>query len=155
MPFSSTANYCKQNWGKTTWTIILLNKHFQTMTPQMFLSPALQFLKLPLTLNLKQIFWKTKSFFKKLEYRFLSGRLKTQHFHTKLPCQKLMRQIEWAVQNRPIMKNGVLPITTFFENFVFVQETHIKSWFAVPTDQISIFILSVSAGVFFEGAFGL
>ena len=42
-------------------------------------------------------------------------RLKAQHFHTKLPCQKpILRQIEWEVQNGPITKNGVLPATTFF-----------------------------------------
>ena len=45
------------------------------------------------TLTLKQIFWKTKTFFKKLEYCFL----KTYHFHTKLPYQKpMLRQIKWV-----------------------------------------------------------
>ena len=29
--------------------------------------------------------------------------MKTQHFHTKLPCQMpMLRQIEWEVQNWPI-----------------------------------------------------
>ena len=42
-------------------------------------------------------------------------RLKAQHLHTKLPCQKpILRQIEWEVQNGPIKKNGVLPVTTLF-----------------------------------------
>ena len=42
-------------------------------------------------------------------------RLKTHHFHTKLPYQKLMlRQTEWWVQNGPITKNEVLPVTTLF-----------------------------------------
>ena len=31
----------------------------------------------------------------------------------------------------------------------------IKSWFGVPTTRMSIFILFVSAGVLFEGAFSL
>ena len=37
------------------------------------------------TLTLKQIFWKTKTFFKKLEYHFLieTTKIKT-HFHSKL-----------------------------------------------------------------------
>ena len=50
------------------------------------------------TLTLKQIFWKTKTFFKKLEYCFLKTlRLKTYHFHTKLPYQKpMLRQIKWV-----------------------------------------------------------
>ena len=40
-------------------------------------------------------------------------RLKTHHFHTKLLYQKpMLRQIEWWVQNGPITKNGVLPVTT-------------------------------------------
>ena len=48
-------------------------------------------------------------------------RRKTQHFHRKLPCQKLMlRQIEWGVQNGPFPKNGVLPITNLlFWKFYF------------------------------------
>ena len=48
-------------------------------------------------------------------------RLKTQHFHIKLPCQKLMlRGIEWGVQNWPFTKNGVLPLKLlFFWNFNF------------------------------------
>ena len=74
-------------------------------------------------------------------------RRKTQHFHRKLPCQKLMlRQIEWGVQNGPFPKNGVLPITKL---------PLTESWFDVPTTQMSIFILSVTAGVSFEGAFFL
>ena len=48
-----------------------------------------------------------------------------QHFHTKLLCQKLMlRQIKWGVQNGPIKKNGILPVTpSFFENFVSVLDS--------------------------------
>ena len=42
-------------------------------------------------------------------------RLKTHHFHSKLLCQKpMLRQIEWQLQNRPITKSGVLPVTTLF-----------------------------------------
>ena len=67
------------------------------------------------TLTLKQIFWKTETFFKALEYRFLvkSLRLKTHYFHSKLLSQKpMLRQIEWWLQNGPITKSGVLPVTT-------------------------------------------
>ena len=46
-------------------------------------------------LSLKQIFWKMKTFLKKLEYRFL-------------------------VESTKIGKNGVLPVTTlFFKKFCF------------------------------------
>ena len=54
------------------------------------------------TLTLKQIFWKTKTFFKKLEQSFLAKSTNTEntHFLTKLSYQKLMlRQIKWLVQN--------------------------------------------------------
>ena len=74
-------------------------------------------------LTLKQIFWKTKTFFKKLEYRnkLKALRLKTHHFHTKLPHQNLMlRQREWWVKNGPMTNNGVLPLTTLiFWKFCF------------------------------------
>ena len=40
-----------------------------------------------------------KTFLKKLKV----PRLKTHHFHAKLPCQKpMLRQIEWGVQIGPI-----------------------------------------------------
>ena len=73
--------------------------------------------------NFQKIFWKTNTFFKKLEYRFLVKkiRLKTQHFHTKLSCQKAMlRQIDWEVPNKLITKNGFLPLhALFFWKFCF------------------------------------
>ena len=57
------------------------------------------------------------------EYRFFSWnrRLKMQHFHTKLLSQKaILRQVKWGIQNEPITKNGVLPVTTFiFQKFCF------------------------------------
>ena len=53
------------------------------------------------------IFSKTKTFFKKLEYRFLVE-IKNKHFHAKLLCQKS------KVQNGPITENGVLLVTTLF-----------------------------------------
>ena len=41
--------------------------------------------------------------------------MKTNQFHTELPYQKpMLRQIECSVQNRPVTKNGVLPVTTLF-----------------------------------------
>ena len=54
--------------------------------------------------------------------------MKSQHFHTKLLCQKpILRQIEWGVQNGPIRKNGVLPVTTlFFRKFCFSLRTSYK-----------------------------
>ena len=50
------------------------------------------------------------------------------NFHTKLPYQKpMLRQIECWVQNGPITKKGVLPITTlFFSKFCFSWRTSHK-----------------------------
>ena len=68
--------------------------------------------------TLKQIFWKTKTFVKKLEYHFLVEATKIENtsfpFKTALPEANAIRQIEWRLQNRPITKSGVLPVTAFF-----------------------------------------
>ena len=40
---------------------------------------------------------------------------KKHYFYTKLPYQiSMLRKIEWWVQNNPIAKNEVLPVTTLF-----------------------------------------
>ena len=69
----------------------------------------------------------------------------------------MLRQIEWWLQNGPITKDGVLPVTTlFFWKFCFSLRTSYKySWFNVPTAQMSIFVLFVSAGVLYDSAFSL
>ena len=84
-------------------------------------------------------------------------RLKAQNFHLRYQ-KSLLRQIKQEVQNRPITKNGVLPLTTwfFFENLIWVQEPFIfliNLWFCVRTTQMPI--LSLSTVVVFEGAFSL
>ena len=68
-------------------------------------------------LTLKQIFWKAKTFFQKLEYHFSVEplRLKTHHFHSKLVCQRpMLRQIKKQKKNGSITKKGFLPITALF-----------------------------------------
>ena len=46
------------------------------------------------TLTLKQIFWKTKTFFKRLEHRFLDERTKIEH--ASFPFKTaILRQVEW------------------------------------------------------------
>ena len=54
------------------------------------------------TLTLKQIFWKTKTFFKKLEYRFLVERIKIEN--ASFPYKT---------------ENWVLPVTTLFFEILF------------------------------------
>ena len=48
-------------------------------------------------LTLKQVFWETKTFFKKLEYRFLVETTKIEN--TSFPMKPMLRQIEWRLQN--------------------------------------------------------
>ena len=52
-----------------------------------------------------------EKFFQKTVDRFLAGSNKIENasFHTKLPYQKPI-----LVQNGPITKNGVVPVTTLF-----------------------------------------
>ena len=69
------------------------------------------------TLTLKPIFWKTKTFFKKLEYRSLVEATKIEN--TSLPFKTALskvnlRQIEWRLQNGPIINSGVLPVPAYF-----------------------------------------
>ena len=103
-----------------------------------FMWQSLGILNVFTTLTLKQIFWKTKTFLKKLQYRFLVqsttnisipkadlGLLTKRSIldveavlgpslHAELPCQKpILRQIEWGVQNSPITKNELFATDYF------------------------------------------
>ena len=70
------------------------------------------------TLTLKQIFWKTKTLFKKLEYGFLVETIKIEKksfpFKTALTKAIVKTNIQWRLQNGPITNSGVLPVTTLF-----------------------------------------
>ena len=81
-------------------------------------------------------------------------RLKMHYFHTKLPYQKpMLGQIEWWAKNGPVTKNGVLPWKFCFSLRTSYQEL---IWCTNdPNAQIPIFIIAVSAGVLFDGAFSL
>ena len=109
-----------------------------------FTRKSLQILYVLNTLTLKNIFWKAKIIFKNLEYSFLieSTKLKAEHFHTKLPCQKpMLRQIECGVQNGLSQRTGFsLDTTLFLWTFVWVIGLFVKNWFDVPTTQMSLFI---------------
>ena len=68
----------------------------------------------------------------------------------------MLRQIEYGVQNGPIIENEVLLIATLYlGTFVWVQEFLIKAWFDVATTQMFIFKLLVIDGVLFEAAFSI
>ena len=78
------------------------------------------------TLTLIQIFWKTKTFFKKLEYRFLVETTKIENtsfpFKTTLPEANVKtNRMKIDLQNQSITRSGVLPVTAlFFWKFVAV-----------------------------------
>ena len=68
------------------------------------------------TLTLKQIFWKTKIFLRKLEDRFLveSTKIENASFPDKTTISE-------ANVKKNKTENGVLPVTTsFFKNFILV-----------------------------------
>ena len=106
--------------------------------------------------TLRPIFSKTKTFFKKLEYRFLLKviGLKT-HFPTKLPCQKpTLRWIKWRVQDEPIRKNGGLLLSAlFFWKYCYCLINSYKEliW---CTNYINVHIHTFEeAGVLYKGSF--
>ena len=71
-----------------------------------------------MSLTLKQVFRKTETFLKKLEYRFKLRviRLKAQHFHKKLLCKKpMLTSIERGVQNGRITRNFATDYFIFLE----------------------------------------
>ena len=64
------------------------------------------------TLTLKNIFWKKKIFFKKLDYRFLveSSKIENGSFPCKTAILEANITTNRMVQNGPITKNEVLPV---------------------------------------------
>ena len=108
----------------------------------------------------KKKVWKTKSFFKNLEYRFVveSTRIESVTFPCKTAISEAnvkanrMGSTKWTYHKECSFTSNCF---TFFENFISVEEPITNSWFEVPTTQMFIFILFVSAGVSFEGAFSL
>ena len=91
----------------------------------LFMWKSLEILSVFIALTVKQIFWKTQALFKKLGYLLLVESTKTGNaaflYKTALSVGKkpMFIQIEWEVQNEPITKNDVLPVTvSFFRKFV-------------------------------------
>ena len=103
------------------------------------------------TLTLKQIFLKTKTFFKKLEHCFLVERTKIEKASFPYETAKSEANVttnrmvttKWAYHR----KQGFTSNYFFFESFVSVLN--------VPTAQTPILVLFLSAGVLFDGAFSL
>ena len=81
---------------------------------------SLEILNVFNTLILTQIFWKAKTFSEKLKHRFAAENTKIEGVTFEKP---ILMQTEWKVQNEPLTKNGVLPVTTLFLLWVFFQYT--------------------------------
>ena len=115
-------------WGFSKWASVW--EIFKMALGHVFMWQSVEMLKNVNILTLRQTFRKTKTIFKKLDYRFLveSNKNKTHHFHIKLPLQKpMLKQTEWWQQNWPITKNRVLPVTNlFFWKFCFSLRTSYK-----------------------------
>ena len=78
-----------------------------------------EILKVSDALNLKQIFWKTKTLLKKLEYPLLLQKTKTENatspYKNAVPEANVQtNRMGGGGQNGPITKNRVLPVTTLF-----------------------------------------
>ena len=73
------------------------------------------------TLTLKKIFWKTKTFFMKLEYCFLVEITKIENtsFSLKTALSEANAKMERWVQNASVTKNVGLPVTTFLREREF------------------------------------
>ena len=96
-----------------------------------FMWQSLEVLNVFNTLTLKQISGKRKAFPKNWStvFKFKPLRLKAHHFHAKMLCQKpMLRQTEWRLQNEPTTKNGVLPVTTSQQTFIFDEDVLKTHW---------------------------
>ena len=112
---SSTKKKKKTVLGIFKLALRLIDRH-------VFMWQSVEILKVFDTLPWKKIFWKTQTVFKKLEYRFLVIRLKTQHFHTKLLSQKpVLRQIEWGAQNATVAKKRTFASNCFIFSKILFQ----------------------------------
>ena len=70
---------------------------------------SLEILKISDTLTLKQIFWKTKTFFKKLEFHFLveTSKIENTSFPVKTALSETNFKTNRILQNGRIIKSGV------------------------------------------------
>ena len=111
------------------------------------------------TLIMKQIFWKTKNFFKKLKYRFSVENTKIENasflFKTAISEANVktnkMVNTKWTYQNELSFASNYF----IFLKILFQLKNLLKSWFVVSKTQVPIFVLFASAGVSFDGAFSL
>ena len=111
------------------------------------------------TLTLKQVFWKTKTFIKKLEKGFLVECTKIEY--VSFPYKTALSEANVKTNRVLSTKWTYHKERSFASNYfillkiLFRFKNIIKSWFDVPTTQIPIFVIFVSVEVLFDGAFYL
>ena len=108
------------------------------------------------TLTLKQIFLKTKPFFRKLEYRFLveSTNIENALFPYKTALSEANVKINWIVSTKWTNHKKRIFASNYFIFFSkFCFSLRISCWFDVPTIQIPKFLLFISTGVLIDSAF--
>ena len=97
---------------------------------RVFMWQSVKILNVFNSLTLKKIFWKRKTFFKRLEYRFLVEGTKTEttsFLHKTVISETNVKTYRMVIKNRPITKNGVLAVTTsIFWKFCFSLRTSYK-----------------------------
>ena len=111
-------------------------------------------------LTLKEIFFETTTFFKKLEYRFsVESTIKIENasFIYKTPISEAnvktkMVSTKWICHKE---RSFVSTYFTFLKFLFQFKYPLVKSWFDVQVTQMSMFVLFVSAGVLFGGDFSL
>ena len=90
------------------------------------------------TLTLKHIFWKIKTFFKKLEYSFLVESTKIEN--ASFPYKTTRSKVN-------VKTNRMLST-----KWTYHKE---QNWFDVPVTQMPIFVFFTRAEVLFDGSFSL
>ena len=114
-----------------------------------FMWQSLEMLNVFYTLTLKQSFWKTETFFKRLEYRFLFECTKVKN--GAFPCKTITSEINVKTKYKMDLSQRAefyQKLLYFFKTFVWVKEACIKSWFDIQTYQTSTFMLSESVGFY-------
>ena len=111
------------------------------------------------TLTLKQIFWKSETFLKKLELHFLVARTKIDK--ATFPYKTALSEAN-VITNRIESTQRTYHKVRYFASNYFIfwkfcvrRRASCKELIWWPTTQMSIFMLFVSAGVLFEGGFCL
>ena len=112
-------------------------------------------------MTLKQILWKTKTFFKKLDHHFLVESAKIEN--ASLPDKTAISEANVKANRMVSRKWTYHKELSFASNyFIFlkvfffsVNQPLTKVWFDIPTTQMPIFVLFQSDGVFFDCTFSL